>query len=326
MTSYPALFRFDVLPADSVLAVAGGREGEGLSGAGTASEGEIYRLAKRARALRLAVSDAPETGACVADGSEVGRPGAALTATRSLVLMSTEGRLSEVLVVTIDGEEWLLPLEPLSEETEYEFVTASTDDTPTSLSDVLSLSFVTGTRLSLADGRLVPVETLEAGDRVLTRFNGAQPIRWIGQRTRRITTGTTPVRLRAGTLGLLRDLILEPHHRVFVWQRRDAIGAGRAEVLVRAADLVDGRRAVFEPLGHVDTVQLVFDRHEFVYAEGLAVDGMLMAGPLPEAMRGAVDLTTARQDQRHSASLEPAAKLGPDAARRLSRASRGEPD
>jgi len=128
----------------------------------------------------------------------------------------------------------------------------------------------------MATGAQKPVETLQPGDMVLTRDDGPQPLRWIGQTTLRAIGDFAPVRIRAGALNNEGDLLVSPDHRLFVYQRDDAVGAGRREVLVRARHLVNGDSVRIETGGHVDYVQLLFDRHQIIFAEGIAAETLLL--------------------------------------------------
>ena len=128
----------------------------------------------------------------------------------------------------------------------------------------------------MASGAQKPVEALSPGDRVLTRDDGPQPIRWVGHNTTRATGSFAPICIRAGILNNARDLYVAPDHRLFFYQRRDALGAGRAEVLVRARHLVNGDTIVSAEGGFVDYYQMLFDSHQIIYAEGIAAESMIV--------------------------------------------------
>ncbi|MDG4649292.1 Hint domain-containing protein [Roseibacterium sp. SDUM158017] len=331
MTQHPALFRFDTFPAAALRAVSGANEGDAIGTGDAAVPGDVYRLARGAAAARLAIADDPAAGPCVADGSRVGLPGTPIVIEGCAMFMGPDGRPVEVLLLDLGGREdaaarLVLPLARLREDADYELLACDADGGPDRLADVASVSFIAGTRLSMADGRQVPVEELKAGDTLLTRLHGPRAIRWIGRQTYRATGAAAPVRIAAGTLNAARDLRLSPQHRLFIWQREDATGAGRAEVLVRAGLLVNGTTVTREEGGHVDSYQLLFEGHEVVFAEGIAVEGMLVTGPALGRLPEGIDPAALREDQRGAAELEiDAERLGPDAAERLSRASRGEP-
>ena len=46
--------------------------------------------------------------------------------------------------------------------------------------------------------------------------------------------------IKAGTLNNDNDLIISPDHRLFIYQRSDELGAGRAELLVKVRYLLNG--------------------------------------------------------------------------------------
>ena len=50
----------------------------------------------------------------------------------------------------------------------------------------------------------------------------------------------TPICIKAGTLNNDNDLIVSPDHRLFIYQRSDELGAGRAELLVKVRYLLNG--------------------------------------------------------------------------------------
>lgn len=141
--------------------------------------------------------------------------------------------------------------------------------------------FVAGTLIRTPEGE-VPVETLRPGDLVLTRDDGPQPLRWIGQRRVAAEGALSPVHIRADSFGAHRALTVSPQHRILI---RDALAEllfGEAEVLVAAKDLVNGRSVRQVEGGTVDYVHLLFDRHQVVWSEGLATESYL-PGPMTDS-------------------------------------------
>ncbi len=127
--------------------------------------------------------------------------------------------------------------------------------------------FVAGTLIDTADGPCA-VEDLAPGDLVLTRDNGAQPVRWIGKR---VVTGRgdfAPVRIAAGILGNQRDLFVSPQHRMLVQDWRAQMFLGEDEVLCPAVRLCNGDTIHRVPRDSVTYVHVMFDSHEIVFAEG----------------------------------------------------------
>lgn len=126
----------------------------------------------------------------------------------------------------------------------------------------------------------VPADRLRTGDLVLTRDDDAQPLYWAGHlrvsgpQARR-NPALRPVRISAGALGRgfpAEDLRLSPDQPVLRADPRARGLFAAPEVLVRAADLVDGRAIRFEdaPAGVV-YVQLLLARHQILLANGLEV-------------------------------------------------------
>ncbi|WP_196216728.1 Hint domain-containing protein [Paracoccus shanxieyensis] len=149
--------------------------------------------------------------------------------------------------------------------------------------------FTAGTLIDTPDGP-VAVETLQPGARVLTRDNGAQPLRWVGQR--RLEAGDLaqnpklhPIRIGADALGPglpSRDLIVSPQHRVLV---RSAIAQrmfGASEVLVAARQLLALDGITQMQVARVTYVHLLFDGHQIVISNGTPTESLYTG---PEAMR-----------------------------------------
>lgn len=332
MPEFAPQFRFLTYPASALQAVAGANDGDPIGMGEAAIPGDTYRLARDAAPRTLAICDDPSSGQRVASGSTVGQPGEGLSIVECHTLMDPSGDTSEVLVLRrTDGEGanslYLLPLSPLRPATDYDLIGSSGAMAPDRFADIVSVSFFAGTQLTLAGGAQAPVESLQPGDMVLTRDNGPRPIRWIGHQTRRATGAAAPIRITAGTLNTARDLRLSPHHRLFIWQRHDALGTGRAEVLVKAELLINGTTVVRDAGGHVDSYQILFDRREIIFAEGIAVESLLVTSDLRHRLPAGMDLGDLARGQDLDATLEieeSALDRERDTAAWLTRASRGQ--
>jgi len=136
--------------------------------------------------------------------------------------------------------------------------------------------FAAGSRILTPSGECA-VETLTAGDQVITADSGAIPVRWVGARhlTRRecMSTGALPVQIDAGALGdgrPLTPLTVSPNHCIVVRGSQCELLFGATEVLVPAKALVGfpGFRNVL-PRGGIQYYHLLFDRHEVITANGL---------------------------------------------------------
>lgn len=317
----PGPTRATVYPAASLRVQTGVMEGDALGAAEDAVPGDLLRFDPRAPALELLLA-----GTEVAPGSSVGAPGARAVPVARHQLMGERGGMAEVLVLEIEGTRLILPFGALSPADEYTLIGAAPAD-PAALAGAASVSFARGTRITMASGAQVAVEAIRPGDRVLTRDNGVQPVRWTGRQTTRAEGVAAPVVLDPGAMNNAGELVLSPDHRLYVWQRRDVLGAGEAEVLVRARHLVNGTTIRRRDAPALDLHHLLFDAHEIIYAEGIPAESLLVA---PETLAGlgealAEDLAAAGVAHTPRAAWEPSAAdlEGLDAAEALRRASGG---
>jgi Hint domain len=131
----------------------------------------------------------------------------------------------------------------------------------------ITLCFVAGTRIATPDGERA-IETLQAGDEVLTADGRVAPVRWIGiKEVRNIDTPVrllrmTPVRIRAGALAEnvpSRDLLVSPDHAVLV-----------DGVLVQAGALVNRSTILRETRmpAHFTYYHVELEDHALILAEG----------------------------------------------------------
>ena len=135
--------------------------------------------------------------------------------------------------------------------------------------------FTPGTLIATPKGE-VPVESLKAGDRVITRDNGIQEIRWAGQKSlgwKELAANPhlKPVLIRQGSLGNglpERDMMVSPNHRMLVANDRTALYFDEHEVLVAAKHLVAG--VGIQAIDSIGTtyIHFMFDRHEVVLGNG----------------------------------------------------------
>lgn len=141
----------------------------------------------------------------------------------------------------------------------------------TATRDAPFICFAAGT-LILSRRGLVAVESLVPGDLVLTADNGFQPLRWRGQRRVPGRGRNAPVRIAAGALGNDRDLFVSPLHRMVLTGWRAELFGGAPELLVPARALLHHRAIRLAPCPAITYVHLLFDRHEIVFAEGIATE------------------------------------------------------
>jgi hypothetical protein len=111
------------------------------------------------------------------------------------------------------------------------------------------------------------VETLAAGDLVVTATGRHARVAWVGHRR---VHRATPVRIEAGAFGPsqpIRDLVLSPDHAVFA-----------DSVLIPVRHLVNGSTIRHEPVDAVTYWHVELDRHDIMLAEGLPCESYLDTG------------------------------------------------
>ncbi|NBD29475.1 MAG: type I secretion protein [Alphaproteobacteria bacterium] len=135
--------------------------------------------------------------------------------------------------------------------------------------------FTPGTTIATPKGERL-VEELREGDRIITRDNGIQEIRWVG---RKDMAGTQlvknphfkPILIKAGALGNglpERDMVVSPNHRVLVASDLTQLYFEEREVLAAAKHLV-GSDGVHElDVMQTSYIHFMFDRHEVVLSNG----------------------------------------------------------
>jgi len=155
--------------------------------------------------------------------------------------------------------------------------------------DPFAICFVAGTRILTATGEK-PVEALAAGDLVVTRDRGPQPLLWVGCTTFTAASLATrpnqaPIRITSGALAKnlpARPLMVSPQHRVLVSGPAVQRICGKKEVLIPAKALLE--RSGVSQMGTENDVHyyhLLFERHELVQAEGALCESFF---PGPMAM------------------------------------------
>ncbi|MEL6913255.1 MAG: Hint domain-containing protein [Pseudomonadota bacterium] len=319
-----------VFRAEEFFVLAGVNAGEALSFASELVLDDVYEL--EAGAVPTALTVANEAHALrISLDSATGTPGGQVIIDSTITLMSPAGATIEGLIlVEVDGSEavdiFLLPLAHLAPRTDYTLVGVDTSDARRRFAEAACVAFTRGTHITIASGAQVPIEELRVGDRVLTRDDGPQEIRWIGQNTRRAVGDFAPVLIRKGTLNNENDLTVSPDHRLFIYQRDDEIGAGRSEVLVKVRYLINGDTVVRLEGGFVDYFQLLFDSHQIIYAEGIAAESLLVDPRTRAALPDEVDEALAKalpgHENRHHLNYEVSEKLlSRNAAEMLRRAS-----
>ncbi|MEY8880750.1 Hint domain-containing protein [Donghicola sp. XS_ASV15] len=140
--------------------------------------------------------------------------------------------------------------------------------------------FTDGTMIHTAKGNR-PIEELKIGDLVHTVDRGLQPIKWIGashytEQDMIENPKLRPIVVNARVFGSDRDLVVSRQH-AFLLPEQDR--------LVRAIQMVKADVAgvrVAKGRKRVTYYHIMFERHELIYAEGIATESMY---PGPQALR-----------------------------------------
>lgn len=251
----------------------------------TGAEGEVELRRRAARAVRRllgAAVGARDLSAPVADDDAAPEQGFTVTdGHRAYVVTVVELPDSAARLLMFTG-----PVPPA--DTDLWLVERMVDIRPRAamLRQAGVICFTPGTLIDTPEGRR-PVEMLRPGDRVSTRDDGAQEILWTG--SRRMTGARLhalphlrPVRICAGAFGIGRpdgELLVSPQHRMLVRASAARVLFNESEVLVQAADLVNGGSVRLEQgLPEVTYVHLLLERHQILRANGLETESFHPAG------------------------------------------------
>ena len=135
--------------------------------------------------------------------------------------------------------------------------------------------FTPGTAIATMRGERL-VEELQVGDKIITRDNGIQEIRWIGTKTLHAgdlirAPHLKPILIKRGSLGENlpeRDMMVSPNHRMLVSNEKTSLYFEEREVLA-AAKHMTGTSGVSEAeVPQVTYIHFIFDQHEVVLSNG----------------------------------------------------------
>ena len=159
--------------------------------------------------------------------------------------------------------------------------------------------FTPGTRIATSQGER-RVEDLAVGDRVITRDNGIQEIRWVGHRE---MTGNEleaapnfkPVLIRQGALGKglpERDMLVSPQHRVLMSGEKTELYFDESEVLVAAKHLTNMDGIDVVDVSATTYIHVMFDQHEVILSDGAWSEsfqpGDMTLGAMGDAQRAEI--------------------------------------
>ncbi|KMW56634.1 Type I secretion target repeat protein [Candidatus Rhodobacter oscarellae] len=151
-----------------------------------------------------------------------------------------------------------------------------------SLYDSFIPCFTAGTLIATAQGER-PVEELREGDRLVTRDNGYQELRWIGTcivgaAAQRRDRHKRPIVIRKDALGPgqpHRDMPVSPNHRMLLTSPELGLLYSENEVFAAAKDLLKQRGIGRQKPAQVTYVHLLFDRHEAILSNGVWSESFL---------------------------------------------------
>lgn len=135
--------------------------------------------------------------------------------------------------------------------------------------------FTPGTLITTHRGEL-PVDAIAVGDRVVTRDNGIQTVRWVGKTQMylqdfQLEPHLLPVFIQQGSLGKglpERDMMVSPNHRILVQSGRTSLKYEEREVLVAAKHLAAQGVHTVQSSG-TKYIHFMCDRHEVVLSNGV---------------------------------------------------------
>ncbi|WP_057796760.1 tandem-95 repeat protein [Roseovarius atlanticus] len=160
----------------------------------------------------------------------------------------------------------------------------------TEIEDIIPC-FTPGTVIATPKGERL-VEELREGDKIITRDNGLQEIRWVG---RRDLSGQElaraphlqPVLIRAGSLGHglpERDMMVSPQHRLLINNEKSALYFEDREVLAAAKHLTGMEGVISVEASSVSYIHFMFDQHEVVLSNGAWTESFQPGDTVLDAM------------------------------------------
>ncbi len=135
--------------------------------------------------------------------------------------------------------------------------------------------FTPGTLIATPKGERL-VEELGEGDKIITRDNGIQEIRWVGEKKLgwkdlAANPHLKPILIQKGSLGNglpERDMMVSPNHRMLVANDKTMLYFEEREVLAAAKHLVNNNGVhTVETMG-TSYLHFMFDNHEVVLSDG----------------------------------------------------------
>jgi len=259
--------------------VAGVNHGDGFDDLDTLCAGDSYKMRMKTEPRRLhLLGPTPGTPidtrytAIDADKAALGP----VEATIGLTMMTETGALAHMRVLDMGDRAFLLPLGQIDVHAVHTVIEVSAATAPLPLADPVCLAFARGTRLTLQDGSLKPVEDLTSNDALLSRDGLPSGVVGVLSEIVPAIGRTTRVVIRAGAFSNESELVVSAAHRLFVPARRSELTANGPDRMEPAFKLVNGLTITAEAGGSAEYFHVLLDRHEVIYAEGIPCESFLL--------------------------------------------------
>ncbi|MEP5757882.1 MAG: Hint domain-containing protein [Litoreibacter sp.] len=154
-----------------------------------------------------------------------------------------------------------------------------------------------GTEIATPDGQCL-IEDIAVGDLVLTRDNGAKPVKWIGHSKisdarRRGNDGLEPILIPKDTISTgvpERDLAVSPQHRILLTGAVANTLFGAECRFLAAKHLCDGQRVrpCPERFEQLEYWHLMLDDHDVILANGCPVETFYLGAMSREILNTAL--------------------------------------
>ena len=182
---HPTMQTVAVLRSEDFCVTEGVAEGEGITFADELVMDDVYQQSQSATRVPLCLAlREGEDGFVIDPSTAIGKPGNIIYLDSCITMMGSDSTTYEVLVL-VEVEDgaleatYLLPLANLVADTNYRLVGVDRDAATTRFAEVACVSFTRGTHITMASGEQRMIEQLSVGDKVLTRDDGPQAVRWI---------------------------------------------------------------------------------------------------------------------------------------------------
>jgi hypothetical protein len=272
---------FLAIPGEWLRVAFGANQGDGIGTISEIAPEDVYRLTQNCQPLLLELETKAIGDHVIGAGSKIGGVGDKVSFEGVVTLISSkEAKVIDCVILAIGsspGAYALVPTASIAFGADYVLTSCAFGTTAAAnvLAQLISASFVSGTRLLTGKRTFAPVETLRPGDDLFTRDHGVQVIREIAKQTVRAEGQFAPITIDENALGSHGRLTLSPQHRLFVYDR-SAVSLGQPpERLVQARHLLNGVTVTQNKGGFTDYFQVVLDDHEILFAEGIAVESQI---------------------------------------------------